>query len=65
MSANVRVLPTLPAVEAAWQAYADIVARERENPELRADRAHIEAAIRAHEHFRVLFLELGKRERGW
>lgn len=54
----VAVLPTKASVDAAWERYRVLVEAALENERLYADRAHVEAMIKAHEEFRAGFLAM-------
>lgn len=56
MSAAVAILPTEPAVDAAWQRYAEIAARVGSDPALLADLDHCHELAIAWEAWRDLFL---------
>lgn len=48
--------PSQAELDAAWSAYEALCKRERDDSTLSHDRAHVEARIRAHDHFQQLFL---------
>jgi len=53
---RVAVIPTEPAVDAAWERYRVLVDRANRDTRLWADRPHCEAIIRAHEEFKEAFI---------
>lgn len=60
--ATIHPIVTERAVDAAWNEYSALCIREREDPALSHDRAHVEARIRAHDRFTQLFLANERRD---
>lgn len=54
----VAVIPTQPAVEAAWERYRSLMAPLVDNPRLALDRAHMEALARAERAWKDAFLAM-------
>lgn len=57
----VAVLPTLPAVEAAWDRYRALMAPLVDNPRLALNRRHMEALARAEREWKDAFLAMEPR----
>lgn len=56
MSAAVRIIPSAPMVDAAWDRYTAFARAYADNPALMTDRAHCEAMVRAFADWRDLYL---------
>jgi len=63
MSANVAILPTAAAVDAAWHRYCALARSANADRRMWEDREHVQRMILAHEDFKAVFLacEQGKR----
>jgi hypothetical protein len=54
----VAVLPTIPAVDAAWERFRALAAPIADDPTLLSNRSHMEALARAERDWKAAFLAL-------
>ena len=53
---SAKIIPFRTDIDAAWDSYSALLRQTEDNPDLRFDRAHTQAVLRAHKRFRDLFL---------
>lgn len=53
---SAEIIPFRTDIDAAWDNYSSLLRMTDDNPELRFDRNHTQAVLRAYKRFRDLFL---------
>lgn len=53
---SAEIIPFRTDIDAAWDTYSTLLRMTEDKPDLRFDRAHTQAVLRAYKRFRDLFL---------